>query len=82
MANPTPLEIGGTHYKQGVKTSPWDLQKSMETSGNVFADARRADAIKYTFRIKGDRKKLVEDLKKAKHCLEAAIAELEREATP
>jgi len=79
MKNSKPQEIGGTHYKQGVKTSPWDLQRAMETSGSPFVDARRADAIKYAFRIKGDTKKLIEDLKKAKHCIEAAIAVLEGE---
>lgn len=70
-------QVGGEHYAQGVKTSPWDLQRPMETSGSVFVDCRRADVIKYTFRKKGDAAKMLQDLKKAEHCLQAAIAELE-----
>lgn len=76
-----PEEVGGTHYQQGVKTSPWDLQREMKTSGSVFVDVRRADAIKYIFRMKGDTGKLLEDLKKGQHCISAAIAELEKTAT-
>jgi len=59
------------HYDKPV--TPWMLQEHMETSGNAFVDARRADAIEYAFRIKDD---LKADLIKAKHCLEAAIAQL------
>lgn len=73
-----PQEVGGTHYQQGLQVSPWELQRTMKTSGNVFADARRADAIKYTWRMKGDVAKLIEDLKKARHCLDAAIEELDK----
>jgi len=76
-----PQEIGGTHYQQGVKTSPWDLQRAMETSGSPFVDARRADVIKYVFRKKGDAEKMIEDHRKAMHCLAAAIAELEKETS-
>jgi hypothetical protein len=72
-----PQEIGGTHYQQGVSTSPWDLQSTMKTSGDAFVDARRADALKYTWRMKGDTTKLIEDLKKARHCLDAAITRME-----
>ena len=60
------------HYNKQV--SPWDLQRSMESSGSPFIDARRADAIKYTFRKKDDQ---IKDLKKAIHCLQAAVKELE-----
>lgn len=77
-AGPGPQEVGGTHYQEGVKVSPWSLQKEMASSGNAFVDARRADAIKYTFRMKSDLPKLVEDMTKAKHCLQAGIEELER----
>ena len=59
------------HYDKPV--TPWMLQEHMESSGNAFVDARRADAIEYAFRIKDD---LKGDLIKAKHCLEAAIAQL------
>ena len=62
------------HYQAEV--SPWDLQKHMPSSGNAFVDGRRCDAIKYIFRNK---ESLLEDLKKAKHCLEAAIERLETE---
>ena len=47
----------------------------METTGNPFADARRADAIEYAFRIKDDP---IGDLRKAAHCLLAAAEELEK----
>jgi len=60
------------HYQTEV--SPWDLQAHMPSSGNAFVDGRRCDAIKYVFRNK---ESLLEDLKKAKHCLEAAIKKLE-----
>ena len=63
------------HYQTPV--SPWDLQKHMHTSGDAFVDARRCDAIKYIFRNKEN---LLEDLKKARHCLDAAISKLEPKA--
>lgn len=67
--------VGGDHYKG--KIDPWELQRVMKTSGNAFVDARRADALKYAWRMKGDTQKLLEDLRKAIHCLQAAIKELE-----
>lgn len=60
------------HYDKPV--TPWDLQRHMDTSGDVFVDARRTDAIEYCFRMKGD---LIGDLRKARHCIEAAIDQLE-----
>lgn len=76
-----PAEIGGTHYQEGIQTSPWSLQKTMKSSGNAFVDGRRCDAIKYTHRMKGEGggalDKLLEDMKKARHCLEEGINELE-----
>ncbi len=60
------------HYDKPV--TPWDLQRHMESSGDAFVDARRTDAIEYAFRMKGD---LLGDLKKARHCLDAAIEHLE-----
>lgn len=72
-------EAGGAHYGNGVQ--PWALQESMESSGDAFVDARRCDAIKYSHRMKGKGAmklaKLLDDLKKARHCLDAAIKKLE-----
>jgi hypothetical protein len=48
----------------------------MESSGNAFVDSRRTDAIEYCFRMKDGR--LLEDLKKARHCLDEAIAVMEQ----
>lgn len=63
------------HYQSATGVTPWDLQRGMQTSGGPFVDARRADAIKYAFRVKTN---MVEDLRKAAHCLLEAAAELER----
>jgi hypothetical protein len=60
------------HYDK--KVQPWDLQKCMESSGNAFVDSRRTDAIEYCFRNKGD---MLGDLRKARHCIDAAIEALE-----
>lgn len=65
-----------SHY--AGKVTPWDLQKCMKSSGNAFVDARRTDAIEYCFRMKDD---LLGDLKKARHCMEEAIKELESQTT-
>lgn len=61
------------HYSGTV--TPWDLERCMQSSGNVFVDARRTDAIEYCFRMKSD---LLDDLRKARHCLDEAINELEK----
>ena len=61
-----------SHYDK--KVTPWDLEQCMESSGDAFVDARRTDAIEYAFRMKDD---LIGDLKKARHCLDAAIVFLE-----
>jgi len=68
-------EAGGKHYGEGLQ--PWDLQKCMQPSSSAFVTARRADAIKYSFRIKGDSDKQLDDLKKARHCLDEAIKYIE-----
>ena len=72
-------EAGGAHYGNGVQ--PWALQESMETSGDAFVDGRRCDAIKYVHRMKGKGAmklaKLLDDLRKARHCIDAAIKRLE-----
>lgn len=57
--------------------TPWDLEKCMKTSGDLFVDARRTDAIEYCFRMKAD---LLGDLRKARHNLDAAIKVLESKA--
>lgn len=61
------------HYDKGVQ--PWDLERVMETSGDCFVDARRTDIIEYIFRKKVS---MLEDMKKARHCLDAAIAHMEK----
>jgi len=65
----TPAHYAGT-------VTPWDLERCMVSSGNAFVDSRRTDAIEYCYRMKGN---LLQDLLKAKHCIEAAIQELEKE---
>lgn len=67
-------QIGGDHYLKPVQ--PWDLMKVMDSSGNAFVDACRCNVIKYSFRKKTD---MVEDLKKARHYLDAAIGVLEKQ---
>jgi hypothetical protein len=61
------------HYSG--KVTPWDLEKCMKSSGNLFVDARRTDAIEYCFRIKDD---LLGDLVKARDNINAAIEDLEK----
>jgi len=64
------------HYNKPI--TPWDLQRCMESSGNVFVDARRTDAIEYAFRIKGSKEDQINDLKKGAHCLLEAAEELKK----
>lgn len=66
------MSIIPKHYDKPV--TPWDLEKHMETSGSAFVDARRTDAIEYCFRVKEN---LLEDLQKARHCLDEAISVLQ-----
>lgn len=61
------------HYDGAV--THWDLERCMKSSGSAFVDARRTDGIEYLYRIKDD---MLGDFRKAKHCIEAAIEELER----
>ncbi len=76
MSTPAP-----THYQPtGSGPTPWDLQRTMQTSGSCFVDARRTDAIEYCYRIKGDA--MLDDLKKARHCLDEAIGHLEGRPSP
>lgn len=76
---PPPPEWAKHYQRPGNKLQPWDLQLEMESSGSVFVDARRCDAMRYLFRVKDN---LKEDLAKAAHCLQAAVEELERLAHP
>ena len=64
------------HYDKPV--SPWHLQEHMESSGFPFVDARCADVIEYAFRRKGGRQGLIDDLLKARHCLDAAVEHLRK----
>lgn len=67
-------KFGPSHYKNGV-CEPWDLTAAMRSSGNAHVDGCRCAIIKYAFRIKGDKAKLIDDLEKAGHyALEAADA--------
>lgn len=77
--DPVPTEAGGDHYGS---VQPWQLQRAMESSGIAAVDARRCDAIKYSFRKKGDDYKMLDDLKKAYHCLAEAIEILELDISP
>lgn len=67
-----PVAAVPAHYAGAV--TPWDLQRCMKTTGSLFADARRTDAIEYLFRVKDD---VIEDLRKAEHCCRAAREALE-----
>lgn len=60
------------HYDKPV--TPWDLQCHMDSSGDLFIDARRTDIIEYAFRIKSD---LRGDLEKIKANAEAAIQRID-----
>lgn len=72
MSESSQDQVGGDHYKR-LAVQPFDLFKAMETSGDVFVDQARCNAIKYAARRKGDGAKMAEDLRKAAHyCLEAA----------
>jgi hypothetical protein len=70
-------EAGGKHYGNGC--TPWDLQRSMESWGSLFIDARRTDVIEYLFRKKGDKQKQLDDARKALHNCQVIIEELEKE---
>ena len=74
MSSPETRNYGPNYYKNGV-CEPWDLTAAMRSSGNAHVDGCRCAIIKYAFRIKGDKAKLIDDLQKASHyALEAAAA--------
>ena len=69
-------QVGGNHYvSQGIM--PWDLIKSMKSSGVAFVDYARGDIIAYVWRMKGGRDQQIEDLRKAAHFCEEAAKFLE-----
>jgi hypothetical protein len=68
-------QAGGAHYRKG-RVQPWDLMRSMETSGNAHVDGCRCAIIKYAFRKKGDEHKMIDDLRKAAHYAEEAAQAL------
>lgn len=63
------------HYPE---IDPWKLQEQMQSTGDVFLDGRRCDAVKYSFRSKGgtlaDYRR---DLVKAGNAITAAIARID-----
>ena len=75
MSDPRPA-----HYAKPVM--PWDLQEHMDSSGDVFIDARRTDIIEYAFRIKGSRHEQKHDLEKVISNAKAAIARMEKLNNP
>lgn len=78
MSSPETRNYGPTHYKNGV-CEPWDLTAAMRSSGNAHVDGCRCAIIKYAFRIKGDKAKLIDDLQKASHYALEAVAALQKE---
>lgn len=68
---------GSAHYVR-CKIQPFDLIKAMEPTGIPFVEFCRGNIIKYAFRKKGGREKMIEDLKKAAHYCEEAAGELLR----
>lgn len=62
----------------GGDTQPIDLIRCMTPSGNMLVDYAKANAIKYAFRIKGGKEKVIEDLQKAIHYCQIAIEELQK----
>lgn len=82
-----PPQVGGAHYGRGLQ--PWDLQCHMESTGDVFIDARRTDVIEYVFRLKGNPEgdpcrpegvlgKLREDAIKSIHNLQSLVARIDQ----
>ena len=78
MSSPETRNYGPNHYKNGV-CEPWALTAAMRSSGNAHVDGCRCAIIKYAFRIKGDKAKLIDDLQKASHYALEAAAALQKE---
>ena len=87
LTNPRPdtstrmQQVGGTHYTD-MAIQPWDALRVWLRQGppmDPFCAHLRATAIKYLARY--PQKGGIEDVKKARHCLDTLIAEMESEAT-
>lgn len=70
------FQVAGNHYTK-LSVQPFDLIAAMVSSGDAFTDYARGCVIKYAARIKGDRKKLAEDLRKAADYATRAAERLE-----
>lgn len=64
QANPWDHQVGGQHYKKGIQ--PFEYAMANNLNSLEFS------VVKY-LRKKGDKAKRIEDLKKAKDCLEKLI---------
>lgn len=64
VVNPWDNQVGGQHYKQGIQ--PFEYAMANNLNSLEFS------VVKY-LRKKGDKAKRLEDLKKAKDCLEKLI---------
>lgn len=76
---------GGNHYGNGLQ--PWDLQRDMPSTGDVFLDGRRTDVLEYVFRIKhgpdeSGLQGVRRDAIKAMHNLQAMIARIDELEPP
>lgn len=72
------IQFGGSHYLK-MSVQPWDAMRAWMTR-EQFIGFLTGNAIKYLARwqVKGG----VEDLRKARHYLDAAIETLTQEPTP
>ena len=69
------IQIGGTHYKE-MDIQPWDAMKAWMPK-EAFEGYLRGAAIKYLARY--DRKGGIEDVRKARHYLDALIESMDGE---
>lgn len=67
-----PPSLCPSRYERVI--TPWDIEHCMKSSGNVFVDSRRTNAIEYCLCAKDD---FLGNLKKARYCIDSAIKELE-----
>lgn len=69
---PIDTQVGGGHYKD-MKIQP--IEFAMANNLNMC----QANAVKYITRTKGDKARLIEDRRKAIHCIELEIGFIEAE---